>query len=87
MVNKKHIGGDHFTFRDFFNSGIVHSARTVVASSCRIPLGIRAISRPVTNLFAIEARAVVRGSLGTSLTSGAPWEINREGLANSRLHI
>jgi len=87
LIYKEHTSRDHFTFRDLFNGGIVHSASTVITPSCRIPLGIRAIPRPMTNLLAIEARAVIRGSLGTSLTCGTSWESNGEGFANSCLHI
>jgi len=65
----------------------VHPAGMVINPSCRIPLGIRAIPRAMTNLFAIEAWTVIRGSLRNSLTRSTPRKSDCEGLVNSRLHI
>jgi len=58
-----------------------------IAPSYIIPLGIRAISHPMTNLLTIEAGTVSRGSIGAPLTCDAPRKSNSERLANSRLHI
>jgi len=87
LVDKKHTSRNHFAFGDFFNGDIVHSAGTVINPSCRSSLRIRAIPCPMTNLFAVEAGTVIRGSFGAPLTCGASGKGNCEGPANSRLHI
>jgi hypothetical protein len=66
IVNKKLTNGDHFTSRNFLNSGIVNTPLMDV--SLRFLLGrIRRIISPVTRLVAILARPVRWWNIGTAL--------------------
>ena len=67
FVTKKHIGGDNFSCRDFFNSCVMHVSRTcfriglflITLVLIAILLGMGALLGPMTQLIAVEEWLVV----------------------------
>ena len=66
MVNRKHSSSHGLSFRNFLNSGVVHTAK--IYNSL---FGVRTILDKVTRLMTIVARPNDRslGTRGASLTS------------------
>ena len=69
FVNKKHTGGDNFSYRDFFHSCVMHVSRVCLRIGlflvaliliCTL-LGIRAFSGLMASLVANEAWQIVFG--------------------------
>ena len=63
FVNKKHTGGDNFSRRDFFNSGIMHISRMcfriclflIALVLIAVLLRMGAFLGPMTQLITVEA--------------------------------
>ena len=63
FVNKKHTSGDNFTYRNLFNSGVMHVSRTcfriclflITLVLIAILLGMGALLGPMAQLVTVEA--------------------------------
>jgi hypothetical protein len=86
IINKKLTGSDHFSSRNFLNSGIVNTPLTDV--SLRILLGrIRTIISLVTRLVAILARPIRWWNIGTVLPRSILGQRNHVPLAKTSLRL
>ena len=77
FVNKKHTSGANLSYRNLFNSGIMHVSRTcfriclplISLVLITVLLSMGALFRPMAQLITVEAWLIAPRSCGASLPS------------------